>query len=229
MPSECTAHTGMLPSPFTNLDTLYHQVLATAQPEHIDAILTIFCIMLRYQGPYSTLAGLAHIMGISVQDIHILLYDLHSIVKVSDNNSPIEFFHASFSDFLKSETRAGRYYIGKRGKCAQVIQLFLQAVLNQYCDCKTIIVDGHANRCHHVCAYRSWFGFLPDVEPTPTLLKLLEQFLLKASKDLEFHPVICQDRTCWHMATSLRATVAVIAWLRSCVSHLIMADLFKKH
>ena len=219
----------MLPSPFTNLDALYCQVLGTAQPEHIDAILTIFCIMLHYKGPTPTLADIAHIMAVSVQDIHLLLYDLQSIVKVSDNNSQVEFFHASFSDFLNSKTQAGHYYIGKRGKCAQVIQLFLQVLLNQYCDCKTKMVDGHSSHCYHGSAYRSWFGYLPDVEPTSTLLKLLEQFLLKAPKDLEFHPDICQDRTCWHMATTFHATVAVIAWLRSCVSHLIMADLFKKH
>ena len=218
----------MLPSPFTNLDTLYHQVLATAQPEHIDAILTIFCIMLCHQGFAPTSAGLAHIMGISLQDIHILLYDLHSIVKVSDNNSQVEFFHALFSDFLKSETRAGSYYIGKRGKCAQVIQLSLQVVLNQYCDCKTKMLDGHSIRCHHACAHRSWFGYLSDVESTIALLEHLEQFLLKVSTDLEFHADRCYH-SCWHMKTTLCATVAVIAWLQSCVSHLIMADLFKKH
>ena len=221
-------HTEMLSSPFTNLDALYCQVLATAQPEHIDAILTVFCIMLRHRGFPPTLAGLAQIMAISVQDIHILLYDLQSIVKVSDNNSQVEFFHASFSDFLQSETRAGCYYIGKRGKCAQVIQLFLQVVLNQYCDCKTEMLDGHSIHCHHACAHRSWFGYLSDVEPTTALLEYLEQFLLKVSTDLEFHPDSCY-RSRWHMKTTLCATVAVIAWLQSCESHLIMADLFKKH
>ena len=97
-------HTQMLPSPFTNLDALYHQVLNTAQSAYIDSILTIFSMRLRCWGLAPTLAGIAQIMAISVQDIHILLYDLHSIVKVSDNNSQIEFFHASFSDFLQSET-----------------------------------------------------------------------------------------------------------------------------
>ena len=82
------------------------------------------------------------------------------------NNSQVEFFHASFSDFLKSETRGGCYYIGRRGKCAQVIQLFLQVVLNHYCDYKTN--DWHSVHCHHACAYRSWFGYLSDVEPTTT-------------------------------------------------------------
>ena len=217
------------PSPFTNLDTLYHQVLGTAQREHIDTILTIFSIVLRHWGFPPTLASIASIMAISVQDIHTLLYDLHSIVKVSDDDSQVEFFHASFSDFLESETRAGHYCIGRRGICAQVIQLFLQVVLNENCVCRdpTNHPKGHSIRCHHACAQRSWFHHLSDVEPIPVLLEYLDQFLVKASKDLESHHGLCH--ACWSIKTTLAATASVITWLQSCVSHLIIADSFENY
>jgi len=214
--------TETLPSPFANLDTLYHQVLDTALREHIDAILTIFSIMLHHRGFAPTLTGIAHLMAITVQGIHLLLHDLHSIVKVSDNNSPVEFFHSSFSGFLKSETRAGLYYIGRREKCIEVIQLFLKVVLNQQCDCENQFIL--SIRCHHACAYRSWFNYLSDVEPTPTLLEHLEQFLVQVSEDLESRPDLC--RNIWHVKTTLCAIVSVITWLQSYVSLLIMTDLF---
>ncbi|KIK05944.1 hypothetical protein K443DRAFT_318427 [Laccaria amethystina LaAM-08-1] len=205
-------YTETQPSPFTSLDTLYRQVLDSAQPEHIDAILTLFSIALqnkKWLGP--TLANIANIMGLSVQDIHLLLYDLHSIVKVSGADSQVEFFHASFPSFLESETRAGSYYISGRGRCTQVIQLVLLVVLDQQCDCA--IYPMHCIHCHHGWAYRSWFSYLSDLEPTPTLLEQLEQFLVKVLKDFESRPDMCPN--IWQVKTTLCAIVSVIAWLQS--------------
>ena len=216
-------HTETLPSPFTNLDTLYCQVLGSAQPEHIDSILTIFSLVLwvkQWAGP--TLATIAKFMAISVQDIHLLLYDLHSIVKISGSDSWLGFFHASFPSFLECEAQAGPYYISHRGMCAQVIQCLLQVVLDQHCDC-TI----NPRFCHHAGAYRSWYHYLSDMEPTPTLLDYLEWFLVKVSKDLDSDPNMCQD--IMSIKFHLCAIVSVITWLQSCVSHLIIADLFEKH
>jgi len=88
-------------SPFINLDTLYHQILGAAQLENIDATLTIFG-MLEFCPKPLTLANIAGFMALSIQDVNLLLYNLHSIIKISDLNSEVKFFHASFSDFLTS-------------------------------------------------------------------------------------------------------------------------------
>ena len=207
------SYTETLPSPFTNLDILYHQVLDSAQSEHIDAILTIFSLALQNnQWARPTVAKIANIMAISVEDIHLLLYDLQSIVKIPGIDSQLGFFHASFPSFLESEARAGRYSICGRGMCSRVIQLLLEVVVDQHCDC-TI----NPSHCHHGCALRSWFDYLEDVEPTPILFEYLQKFLVKVSKELE-----SMDQ--WSIKVNLSAIVTVITWLQSCVSHLIMAD-----
>jgi hypothetical protein len=170
--------TDMPPSPFTNLYTLYRQVLEAAQPNHITAIVTIFSIVLHNALWPLTLADIAGLMAVSVQDVKLLLYDLHSIVNVSDTTPQVSFFHASFSDFLQTQSQAGPYYVGRRGRC---VELFLQVVLNKQCEC----IGKPWPKCYHTYARECWFFGL-DVTPlTPTLLNGLEQYFLKVSKEFD--------------------------------------------
>ncbi|KIK05980.1 hypothetical protein K443DRAFT_3514 [Laccaria amethystina LaAM-08-1] len=157
--------TDMPPSPFTNLYTLYRQVLEAAQPNHITAIVTIFSIVLHNALWPLTLADIAGLMTVPVQDVKLLLYDLHSIVNVSDTTPQVSFFHASFSDFLQTQSQAGPYYV----------------VLNKQCEC----IGKPWPKCYHTYARECWFFGL-DVTPlTPTLLNGLEQYFLKVSKEFD--------------------------------------------
>jgi hypothetical protein len=190
-------------SPFINLDNLYHQILRAAQLENIDATLTIFSILEFCPKPL-TLANIVGFMALSIQDINLLLYNLHSIIRVSDLNSQVKFFHASFSDFLHNQSRAGCYYIGGGDRCAQVVQIFLQVALYEHCQC----VNQPGLECHHAYAQQHWFQRLSDAEPNPALFKDLVQYFLKVSKDLDEDSYVVQ-----HIQTCLGATVSVITWL----------------
>ena len=190
-------------SPFINLDTLYHQILGAAQLENIDAILTIFSILEFCPKPL-TLANIVGFMGISIQDVNSLLYNLHSIIKVSDLNSEVKFFHASFSDFLHNQSQAGHYYIGGGDRCAQVVQILLHVALDEHCQC----ANQPGLECQHTYAQQHWFQHLSNAEPTPVLLKDLAQYFLKVSKNLDEDSYVVQ-----HIQTCLGAIVSVITWL----------------
>ena len=190
-------------SPFINLDTLYHQILSVAQHENIDATLTIFSILEFCPKPL-TLANILGFMDLSIQDVNSLLYNLHSIIKVSDLNSEVKFFHASFSDFLHNQSRAGHYYIGGGDRCAQVVQILLHAALDEHCQC----ANQPGIECHHTYAQQHWFQCLSEAEPTPVLLRDLVQYFLKVSKNLDEDPYVFK-----HIQTCLGAIVSVITWL----------------
>lgn len=168
-------------SPFTNLDNLYRQVLDAVRPENIDAILTIFSIILNFSVWTPTLANIAGLMAIPFQDIKLLLYDLQSIIDFSLVDSEVKFIHASFSDFLQSQSRAGPYYIGGRDRCVQVVQLFLRVMLEERCDC----MNQAGAECHHAYSQKNWSHRLPFTELTPALFSDLERYFLKVSRDLD--------------------------------------------
>ena len=107
-------------------------------------------------------------------------------------------------DFLHNQSRAGHYYIGGGDRCAQVVQIFLQVVLDEHCQC----VNQPGLQCHHAYAQHCWFQRLSDAEPTPALLKGLAQYFLKVSKDLDEDSYVFQ-----HIQTCLSAIVSVITWL----------------
>lgn len=170
-------------SPFTNLDNLYRQVLDAVRLENIDAVLTIFSIILHFSVWTPSLANIAGLMAISFQDVRLLLYDLQSIIDFSlvDCDSEVKFFHASFSDFLQSHNRGGPYYIGGRERCVKVVRLFLRVMLEERCNC----TNQAGTECHHAYSQKNWSNRLPFTELTPALFSDLQQYFLRVSTDLD--------------------------------------------
>ena len=180
-------------SPFTNLDNLYRQVLDAVRPENIDPILTIFSIILHFSVWTPTLANIAGLMAISFQDVKFLLYDLHSIIDFSLVDSEVKFFHASFCDFLQSQNRGGRYYIGGRERCVKVVQLFLRVMLEERCDC----ISQAGTECHHAYSQKNGSNRLPFTDLTPALFSDLERYFLRVSTDLDANSYDCSSIYNW--------------------------------
>ena len=98
-------------NPFALLDELYSQVLKSS--EETERAISIFgAIFYLNTNQSPTLEFLQALLGLEREDIEVIFWDLHSIVRlpVSDKN-PIHFYHASLRDFLVDRHRSRDLYI----------------------------------------------------------------------------------------------------------------------
>ncbi|PPQ86054.1 hypothetical protein CVT25_002235 [Psilocybe cyanescens] len=101
--------------PYTQLDALYVNILS--EVENIKAILRILGVaIILYNNTDDHIKPLGvndleKFMQLTPDTVQLILIDLFSVVDVSDNNKPIKFLHASFSDFLLDPTRSRQFFI----------------------------------------------------------------------------------------------------------------------
>jgi len=98
-------------TPFAELDKLYSQILSSCPTRQIPLLKRI----LGYAVFPSRARGIDHLaafLRVSPGKIKLTLRGLRSLVsKFEGSLSPLKLWHASFSDFLLNEVRAGVYYI----------------------------------------------------------------------------------------------------------------------
>ncbi|PPQ83803.1 hypothetical protein CVT25_001019, partial [Psilocybe cyanescens] len=106
---------GLLPvkddRPYAQLDALYIDILS--EVEDVKTVLQILGVAYVYPFNKDSLGvnELEEFMQLSPGTVQLLLIDLLSVVDASDNNKPIKFLHASFTDFLFDPSRSGQFFI----------------------------------------------------------------------------------------------------------------------
>ncbi|PPQ87785.1 hypothetical protein CVT25_008829 [Psilocybe cyanescens] len=124
---------GLLPvnddRPYAQLDALYINILSDV--EDVKAVLRILGVAFVLTNDYLKPLGvndLENFMQLTPGTVQLLLIDLLSVVDASDNNKPIKFFHASFSDFLVDPTRSCQFFIDPNKKHEEAAHFCISAI-----------------------------------------------------------------------------------------------------
>ena len=115
--------------PFGLLDELYSQVLNSS--EERKRALSILGAMLFLANPEQspTVNFLLPLLQIDPEDATIIFWDLHSIVHVPvSHDRPINFYHASFRDFLLDRHRAGNLFVDACAVHQLLLKMCIQAL-----------------------------------------------------------------------------------------------------
>ncbi|KAJ7611131.1 hypothetical protein DFH06DRAFT_1485356 [Mycena polygramma] len=95
--------------PFAALDELYTQILC-AVPKHHQLVPILRIIDSTFTMPLSTIDM---VLELERGDTELCLRGLHSLIKLDDRGP--QFYHASFSDFLRDRARAGLFCVEDSG------------------------------------------------------------------------------------------------------------------
>ncbi|PPQ87783.1 hypothetical protein CVT25_008827 [Psilocybe cyanescens] len=108
---------GLLPvndddRPYAQLDILYINILSGVKDvKAVLRILGVAIVLTKINVKPLAVNNLELFMQLIPGTVQLLLIDLLSVVDASDNNKPIKFLHASFSDFLLDPTRSREIFI----------------------------------------------------------------------------------------------------------------------
>jgi len=97
-------------TPFAELDKLYSQILLSCPKSQIPLLKRILGHVVFHLGPLHV-DHLAALLRLSPGRVTLTLRGLRSLVSFEGSWDPLELVHASFSDFLLDEARAGVHYI----------------------------------------------------------------------------------------------------------------------
>ncbi|KAF9450251.1 hypothetical protein P691DRAFT_726361 [Macrolepiota fuliginosa MF-IS2] len=102
-------------NPFENLDALYTQILSEIPPEVLSTTLQILLMYVAYTYSTNGFAGFCNWLGVSQGHGYGALRRLHSVLKVPEPQNAfqehLEYFHASFFDYLTSPSRSGTFCV----------------------------------------------------------------------------------------------------------------------
>ncbi|KAK7049345.1 hypothetical protein VNI00_005946 [Paramarasmius palmivorus] len=102
------------PSPYAELDLLYHQILSNCR--NVATVIQILQVVLESglgvpgsDEPWFV----AQILGLDEETIHVTLSGLHSVLDVPKPNERerIRLYHSSFSDYLRDPERSGEFAV----------------------------------------------------------------------------------------------------------------------
>jgi hypothetical protein len=124
-------------SPFSGLDQLYTQILSRV-PDNLP-LLSILKAITLFEFELSSIQ-VEKLLELEAEDVQLTLRNLHSVLDVPDDGSYIFRHHASFQDFLQDAKRAGKFYVGAKQLCVDLVHSVFKALTYQ-CDCPSINRD----------------------------------------------------------------------------------------
>lgn len=121
------------PKAFSRLDELYHHILQNT-PSHVhDLLLNVLGGLVAISGPLPV-SDFEIILGLKPGDASRALKQLHSLVRISEDNPSqsggrqdpsnppvLEILHKSFIDFLTDKDRAGIFFVNPSRRLASVV------------------------------------------------------------------------------------------------------------
>ena len=119
-------------NPFALLDELYGHVLKSSEETEraISILGAIFCLN---KNQHPTLEILQALLQLEPEDITVIFWDLHSIVRIPfDDKEPIHFYHASLRDFLMDRHRSGNLYIDGSKAHSFLLKMCIQTLADFY-------------------------------------------------------------------------------------------------
>ncbi|PPQ87780.1 LOW QUALITY PROTEIN: hypothetical protein CVT25_008824 [Psilocybe cyanescens] len=107
---------GLLPlsddRPYAQLDALYISILSGVKDvKAVLRILGVAFVLTKTKVKPVVVNDLAEFMQLTPGTVQLLLIDILSVVDASDNNKPIKFLHASFTDFLIDPIWSCQFFI----------------------------------------------------------------------------------------------------------------------
>ncbi|KAJ7789275.1 hypothetical protein B0H14DRAFT_3162138 [Mycena olivaceomarginata] len=162
-----------LDSPFAALDQLYTQILNSV-PRNTH-LLDILRVIANFQASFS-FHQIDQLLDLESGDTALALRGLHSLLRYKTMDEygwgDIAWQHASFGDFLRDPTRAGKFYTGGLAPCMDLARSVLKALSYKNDDKQMNNVRWHKPMAH--VAWRiSWdwiHYFVSSIPPTPKLL-----------------------------------------------------------
>ena len=120
-------------NPFALLDELYSHVLKSSEEtERAISILGAIFYLNTDQSP--TLKFLKALLRLEPEDITLIFWDLHSIVRIPVSDKlPIHFYHASLRDFLMDRHRSRDLYIDGSKAHSFLLKLCIQTLTDFHC------------------------------------------------------------------------------------------------
>ncbi|KAJ7611130.1 hypothetical protein DFH06DRAFT_1345676 [Mycena polygramma] len=115
-------------SPFGALDTLYTQILSRIPKGH--PLVPILRVIDHIPG--LTLSSIDILLRLERGDTELCLRGLHSVIEF-DDEAP-QFFHASFTDFLRDPSRAGDFYTEDLAGIYELMESSFTALCYEYED-----------------------------------------------------------------------------------------------
>ncbi|KAJ7848450.1 hypothetical protein B0H14DRAFT_2356750, partial [Mycena olivaceomarginata] len=112
-------------SPFSELDQLYHQILAAVPPRpQVLRILSVIAVKLFLPIPH-----IEQLLELKPGDVQLTLRGLHSVVNIPHrlSSDDLTVHHASFLDFLNHSTRSRSFHIGnvqRHGLVCDILKAF---------------------------------------------------------------------------------------------------------
>ncbi|PPQ87781.1 hypothetical protein CVT25_008825 [Psilocybe cyanescens] len=124
---------GLLPvnddRPYAQLDALYFNILSDVKDvKTVLRILGMAFVLTKIEVVPLAVNNLEKFMQLTPGTVQLLLIDLLSVVDASDNNKPIKFLHASFSDFLIDPTRSHQFYIDPSKRHEEAAHFCISAI-----------------------------------------------------------------------------------------------------
>jgi hypothetical protein len=149
------------PNPFTLLDNLYTQILANIPPDVIPTTKALlawsFCCSW-YQGEEMGWPLICNLLDLSQAAAYGALRKLHSVIRVPppelmENNTKLQVFHASFTDYLRSSPRSGQYCTIITLK--DTIPFLIKKLLESHDPCSSSLVFQHLRTTDCTCLVNS--------------------------------------------------------------------------
>ena len=115
-------------NPFALLDELYSHILESS--EETERAISILGAIFHLNGKQSpTLDFLQALLRLEHEDITVVFWDLHSIVRIPvSDKDPIHFYHASLRDFLMDRHRSGNLYIDGSKAHSLLLKMCIQTL-----------------------------------------------------------------------------------------------------
>ncbi|KAF9445865.1 hypothetical protein P691DRAFT_805060 [Macrolepiota fuliginosa MF-IS2] len=115
-------------NPLQALDHIYHQILVDVPPHILPVTMRILCFILLSSHDYGvTPCDISNILGISRATFYAAVQGLHSVLSVPDakdgDKVVVQFYHASFGDFLRDPKRSDAFHQQQmEARCEVAIQ-----------------------------------------------------------------------------------------------------------
>lgn len=108
-------------SPFDTLDQLYHEILSAVPVDFRAQLLQILAVIAARV--IQSTVGIERLLELESGDVHLFLRDLHSVIKITEdqiNGCFLSVHHASFLDFLDDASRSGPFCVGS-SPCRNIV------------------------------------------------------------------------------------------------------------
>ncbi|KAF9452874.1 hypothetical protein P691DRAFT_150724 [Macrolepiota fuliginosa MF-IS2] len=122
-------------NPMEYLDMLYGRILADVPKDVLPITMKLLGFGILFRTFFANVQALANLMELNQSSVYGALRKLHSVLKIPPpehaGRAFLEFYHASFADYLQNPARSGKYCIDEREVACSVAKGCLRFVAKE--------------------------------------------------------------------------------------------------